>query len=219
MQLNSYLDAGPEALIGAVRELTGEPVDHYVEVDFRSFTKVVDALGGVRMFVPSPMRDRYSGLDLRSRRLHDVRRLHRARRGVAAVTPSASRAAAGSTRVRMPTWTGSSGSRRCSERSRRRPARGSAPTSAKASDVLDAVVPSLKVDDRMTRDTIRSFVGHLVRPEELTAATVPTELVPDAPGRLRLVPRPAGSDFFRWAAPPPSASAPIEPAPAAGDTC
>ena len=39
-------------------------IDHYLEVDFTSFMKTVDVLGGVEICTVEPLRDTYTGLDL-----------------------------------------------------------------------------------------------------------------------------------------------------------
>ena len=57
------------------------------------------------------------------------------------------------------------------------------------------------MDVGMDRDTVESFAAHLVGPGTLDLVTAPN--VPDTePGRLRLPDRPAGVDFFTWAASP-----------------
>ncbi len=206
VQLNSFFDAGPQALVAAVRTLTGEPVDHVVQVDFAAFVKVVDAVGGVRMWVPAPMRDTYSGLDLgtagcttfdgtqalawaRSRHaelFQDGRWVDASPRAdLDRITRQQAllRAIGAQTRARIGSDV------------------------AEATDVLDAVVPSLVVDAGMDRDTIRSFIGHLVRPGDLVTATVPTAPDVTIPGRLQMLDRPAGEDFFVWAVGPPTAVA------------
>jgi LCP family protein required for cell wall assembly len=61
---NSAFNAGPKAAIEAVRRELGVTVDHYVELDFRSFVKVVDEVGGVTISSPGEVRDPYSGLRL-----------------------------------------------------------------------------------------------------------------------------------------------------------
>lgn len=48
---------GPELMIQTVKELTGLPIHHYVEIDFQGFGQVVDALGGVEMTVDEPVVD------------------------------------------------------------------------------------------------------------------------------------------------------------------
>lgn len=56
------LDDGPQRLIDTIKVNYGIDVNHYVEVDFRSFKGVVDAVGGVPMYFPDPLRDQNSGL-------------------------------------------------------------------------------------------------------------------------------------------------------------
>jgi LCP family protein required for cell wall assembly len=63
-RLGSARDRGPQAMIDAVRGLTGVPVDHYVELDMPGFVDLVDDLGGLRLAVDAPLRDRSAGLDL-----------------------------------------------------------------------------------------------------------------------------------------------------------
>ncbi|HWC09823.1 MAG TPA: LCP family protein [Acidimicrobiales bacterium] len=55
---------GPEGLLTTVQESLGIQINHFAEIDFTGFREVVDALGGVSVFVPNPARDPYSGLDL-----------------------------------------------------------------------------------------------------------------------------------------------------------
>lgn len=60
-RINSTFAAGPKNLIRAVEQL-GIPVDHYLQIDFVSFAKLVDALGGLTIDFPHPARDEHSGL-------------------------------------------------------------------------------------------------------------------------------------------------------------
>lgn len=62
--MNSTFSNGPQGLIDAVHTQLGITIDHYVEIDFRSFVKTVDALGGVTISSPGRARDMYSGLAL-----------------------------------------------------------------------------------------------------------------------------------------------------------
>lgn len=55
---------GPEALIETIQEFLGIPIDHYVQVDFHGFGRIVDAIGGVPISFPHPVRDTRSGLDV-----------------------------------------------------------------------------------------------------------------------------------------------------------
>jgi LCP family protein required for cell wall assembly len=49
-------------MVRTVREVTGLPVHHYVEVDFVGFQALVDEIGGVHLEFPYPARDLNSGL-------------------------------------------------------------------------------------------------------------------------------------------------------------
>ena len=60
----AYATGGPGRTIATVERLTGIRIDHYLEVDFTGFRQMVDALDGVRVCVPAPAKDAYSGLDL-----------------------------------------------------------------------------------------------------------------------------------------------------------
>ncbi|MFE6665984.1 LCP family protein [Streptomyces sp. NPDC057697] len=60
----AYAEGGPNLTVRTVEHMTGVKVDHYLEVDFTSFMKTVDALGGVKICTTRPMKDAYTGLDL-----------------------------------------------------------------------------------------------------------------------------------------------------------
>jgi LCP family protein required for cell wall assembly len=65
VKLNAaYAEGGPQLTVRTVESMTRVKIDHYLEVDFTSFMKTVDVLGGVRMCTPKPLRDSYTGLDL-----------------------------------------------------------------------------------------------------------------------------------------------------------
>ena len=55
---------GPATLIQTVEQLTGIYVDHYLEVRFGGFLKMVDALGGVDVCLPYAVQDKDAALDL-----------------------------------------------------------------------------------------------------------------------------------------------------------
>jgi LCP family protein required for cell wall assembly len=40
---------GPDLLVRTVERTTGLPINHYAEIDFAGFLKVVDALGGITL--------------------------------------------------------------------------------------------------------------------------------------------------------------------------
>jgi LCP family protein required for cell wall assembly len=55
---------GPTCLVQTVTEFTGIPVNHFVQVDFAGFIDIVDAIGGVTLYLDEPLVDAYAGLDL-----------------------------------------------------------------------------------------------------------------------------------------------------------
>jgi LCP family protein required for cell wall assembly len=60
-KINSALARGPEQLVETIKADFGIPVSHYVLVDFDGFRAVVDAVGGLRLDFPSPVRDDDNG--------------------------------------------------------------------------------------------------------------------------------------------------------------
>jgi len=56
---------GPKLLAETVQNLTGLRIDHYMGIGFGGFVSVVDAVGGVRMCLPAPLKDKASGLNLK----------------------------------------------------------------------------------------------------------------------------------------------------------
>jgi LCP family protein required for cell wall assembly len=61
-RINTALAQGREALIRTVNTTFGVTVDHYAEIDFAGFTKLVDAVDGVPVTFPTATRDLHSGL-------------------------------------------------------------------------------------------------------------------------------------------------------------
>jgi LCP family protein required for cell wall assembly len=57
---------GPERLIQTIKQNLGIAVNHYAEVDFVGFKRIVDAIGGVTIPFPSPARDAVSRLDVKA---------------------------------------------------------------------------------------------------------------------------------------------------------
>ncbi|AOR33922.1 LytR family transcriptional regulator [Streptomyces fodineus] len=65
LRLNAaYSEGGPQMTVRTVENMTHVKIDHYLEVDFTSFMKTVDVLGGVNVCTATPLKDAYSGLDL-----------------------------------------------------------------------------------------------------------------------------------------------------------
>ncbi|CCK29624.1 transcriptional regulator [Streptomyces davaonensis JCM 4913] len=65
LKLNAaYAEGGPQLTVRTVESMTRVKIDHYLEVDFTSFMKTVDVLGGVKVCTAGPLKDSYTGLDL-----------------------------------------------------------------------------------------------------------------------------------------------------------
>ncbi|MFP8960580.1 LCP family protein [Streptomyces nanhaiensis] len=60
----AYEIGGPACTVKTVESMTGIRMDHYVELDFTGFKKVVDELGGVEITVTEPIEDDDSRLSL-----------------------------------------------------------------------------------------------------------------------------------------------------------
>ena len=62
---SAYSFGGATKMIEAVSKLANVNISHYAEVDFESFTKIVDSIGGITVNLPVPVSDmQYSGIDL-----------------------------------------------------------------------------------------------------------------------------------------------------------
>ncbi len=64
--INQSFEDGPQGVIDAIKSNFGVPINHYAEIGFDGFRKMVDALGGVRMYIPAPSRDKMTGLDIKT---------------------------------------------------------------------------------------------------------------------------------------------------------
>ncbi|QNS02999.1 LCP family protein [Streptomyces xanthii] len=61
---SSYQVGGPACTVKTVEHLSGVRMDHYLEVDFKGFQKLIDELGGVDVNTRKAIDDPYSGLTL-----------------------------------------------------------------------------------------------------------------------------------------------------------
>jgi LCP family protein required for cell wall assembly len=55
---------GADCLVETVREFAGIRIDHFVQVNFEGFVKIVNAVGGVPMYLEEPMDDPKAHVDL-----------------------------------------------------------------------------------------------------------------------------------------------------------
>ncbi len=69
-RVDDALNVGPQRLVETVEDDLGIPINHFVELNFDSFQGVVDALGGISMYFPDPVKDSYSGLDISAAGCH-----------------------------------------------------------------------------------------------------------------------------------------------------
>ncbi|MFD9882421.1 LCP family protein [Streptomyces alboflavus] len=60
----AYEVGGPACAVKTVEKMSGIRMDHYVEVDFTGFKKLIDTLGGVDITTKQPIKDKDSHLDL-----------------------------------------------------------------------------------------------------------------------------------------------------------
>lgn len=63
-RINAAYGEGAQSLVDTLRDELGIPIHHYIEVDFKGFESIVDAIGGVPMWFDRPMRDWQSDLDI-----------------------------------------------------------------------------------------------------------------------------------------------------------
>ncbi|MFI8400929.1 LCP family protein [Streptomyces sp. NPDC085463] len=60
----AYEVGGPACAVKTVEAMSGIRMDHYIEVDFTGFKRLIDELGGVEITTTEPIRDDKSHLDL-----------------------------------------------------------------------------------------------------------------------------------------------------------
>lgn len=60
----AFAFGGPTLLVRTIENVTGIHIDHYAEIGFGGFVGMTDAVGGVRMCLPAPMKDPKAGIDL-----------------------------------------------------------------------------------------------------------------------------------------------------------
>jgi LCP family protein required for cell wall assembly len=61
-KINAAFNSGPDKVIATLKENFGIDINHFVEVDFKSFRGIVDAIGSVPVYLPYPARDEKTGL-------------------------------------------------------------------------------------------------------------------------------------------------------------
>jgi len=63
-KINAAFNEGPDKTVEMLKSNFGVEINHYLEVDFRSFRGIVDAIGEVPVYFPYPARDEKTGLNI-----------------------------------------------------------------------------------------------------------------------------------------------------------
>jgi polyisoprenyl-teichoic acid--peptidoglycan teichoic acid transferase len=63
-RINSAIQGGPQRLIRTISNDFGIPINHYVEINFLAFRKIVEAIDGVPIYFANPVKDDKSGLEI-----------------------------------------------------------------------------------------------------------------------------------------------------------
>jgi LCP family protein required for cell wall assembly len=66
---------GPQLAIRTIEQNFHIPISHYLEVDFAGFRDIVNAIGSVPIYFPTPARDKYSGLMITTPGCHNLKGL------------------------------------------------------------------------------------------------------------------------------------------------
>jgi LCP family protein required for cell wall assembly len=61
---SAFAAGGPQLLIKTIQDDLGIQINHYAEVDFTGFQRIVDTVGGLKIYIDAPAKDDKSGLDL-----------------------------------------------------------------------------------------------------------------------------------------------------------
>ena len=72
-RINSAIQGGPARLVATITDALDLPIHHYVEIDFQGFRDLVDAVGGVPVYFPEPVRDTQLAARRPRGRLHHPR--------------------------------------------------------------------------------------------------------------------------------------------------
>jgi polyisoprenyl-teichoic acid--peptidoglycan teichoic acid transferase len=62
-KINAAFNTGPQRVVDTLQQNFNVDIHHYLEVDFQSFKGIVDAMGGVPVYIDAPSRDPHSGFE------------------------------------------------------------------------------------------------------------------------------------------------------------
>ncbi|MEO7556409.1 MAG: LCP family protein [Acidimicrobiales bacterium] len=63
-KINSAYGKGKQVLVDSLRNEFHVEINNYIEVDFRGFKDLVEAVGGVKLYFPTAVKDDHTGLDV-----------------------------------------------------------------------------------------------------------------------------------------------------------
>ncbi|PKK15650.1 LCP family protein [Thermomonospora sp. CIF 1] len=178
-QLNwAYSFAGPACTWNLIESLTDIRIDHYAEIDMSGFIEVVDALGGVEICVPKPIRDPKADLVLKK-----GRQVVMGKQAIGYVRTRTGGLGDGSdlSRIkRQQAFMGSVVKKATSSGLLKDPARTYA--------FLQAVAKAVKVDDRLTLGTMQKLAASLrgLSAGKVTFVTVPVTAYPADKNRVQI---------------------------------
>ncbi|TDC39015.1 LytR family transcriptional regulator, partial [Actinomadura sp. KC345] len=176
-QINAaFSNGGAACTWRTIESLTKIHIDHYVEVDFTGFKRVVDALGGVEICVPRPINDPKAELRLKAGR--------QTVRGDQAL---------GYVRTRYALGNGSDLDRIKRQQAfmasivKKATGKGMLTDPGRTYDFLSAVAKSIKADEDLTLSVMQKLAGSL---REMSAGkvrfvTVPVQPYPQDPNRVQ----------------------------------
>lgn len=71
-KINAAFGIGVPTLIATIQQNFGVPINHYLEVDFVGFRKLIDSMGGVTVYFDKPMWDSHTGLNVTTTGCHSL---------------------------------------------------------------------------------------------------------------------------------------------------
>ncbi|MFS2295149.1 MAG: LCP family protein, partial [Actinomadura sp.] len=172
----AFSNGGPACTWRTIESLTDIHIDHYVEVDFAGFKRVVDALGGVEICVPRRIDDPKAELRLRAGR--------QVVRGEQAL---------GYVRTRYGLGDGSDLDRIKRQQAfmasvvKKATDKGMLTDPGRTYDFLSAVTKAIKADDGLTLSVMQKLAGGLrgMSAGKVRFVTVPVEPYPQDPYRVQ----------------------------------
>ncbi|WP_433332692.1 LCP family protein [Spirillospora sp. CA-294931] len=175
----AYAIGGPSCTWKTIEAITNIRIDHYVEIDFSGFKRVVDALGGVEICVPKAVDDPLAELKLRKGRqtVHGEQALGyvRTRKGLGDGSDLS--------RIKRQQAFMASVARKATDK-------GMLADPGKAFSFLSAVTKSMKADSRLTLSAMQRLAGGMreMSSGKIRFVTVPVQGYPQDKNRVQINP-------------------------------